>query len=130
MRRAVVLFEETYEEVLVELVRCFEVDDINTEHACAVGRPVELHRVVVDVLIEVLVRLQRDSEAAAARRSLKRIHRIVIYLAALVDIATDMQPSKDLDVTENVNASSGPEPSADPRFVSPAMRDVQESPAR
>src|SRR5437899_11972579 len=59
--RAVELFEQPYEKVFVELIGAAAVDDVNREHAFPGGRPVESHRVVLDILVDVLVRLQGDA---------------------------------------------------------------------
>src|ERR1700687_1630665 len=87
MTRAVELFEQPHEKASVELIRAARVEDVNRKDANPSRRPVEPHRVVLDVLIDVLVWLQGDAQAAVRRLPLIGIHWVIEDLLPLIETA-------------------------------------------
>src|SRR5262245_13744214 len=98
MIRAVELLEQTNQELLVELVRALGIHDVDVKDALTRRRPLEMFGVVRNVLTEMLVRLPRRVEATSDRCSLEWVDRSVVRPQAVVEIAADVQPAKDLHV--------------------------------
>src|SRR5439155_22337266 len=112
-------FEQPDQKVSVELIRTARVDDVNREHAGAAGRAIESYCVVLNVLIDVLVRLKGDPETAAGRQALKWVDRVVEHLLTAAETSIKVQPSQDLAVSERVDSFSEVEPAPQPGLVAP-----------
>jgi len=81
------LFDGANEEVSVELIRTANVNDMNGVNALAIGCAIELHSTITDVLVQMLVRLQREAAAGRSGTALKRADRVIESGPTIVEIA-------------------------------------------
>jgi len=119
------LFDRANEEVSVELIRAANVNDMNGVNALAIGCAIELHSTITDVLIQMLVRLQREAAAGRSRTALKRADGVIESGPTIVEIAIEIQPPKDLYLRLSAE-SVVPKPLAHPGFTAPALIDSKE----
>jgi len=124
MARAIKLFKEAHQEMFVELIRCSGVHNRDIEDTFAGRLPAEAHGVDLDVLTEVLVRLKRHSEAPSGGCSLEWTDWVVVNLASFIEASADIEPTQDLDVTENSDSSSGLVAASQPWFMSASVIDI------
>src|SRR5262249_32595757 len=91
--RTIELFKGPDEEMPIELVGASEVDDMDCIDALAVRRAIEPHRVVADVLVDMLIRLQCETGVVRGLLSLKGIVRIVVNRIASERASVQGEPS-------------------------------------
>src|ERR1044072_766199 len=91
----------------VELIRRLRVNDVDGEHAITRRLTIKPCPVVVDVLLQMRGRLQRDPGAAIDRVALERIGLVVVDLRSFREVRVEPQPPQYLRMAVRGDSAGG-----------------------